>query len=179
MKSRRLLVLAAMAVVCLNTACGDQGGNPTPVNIPADFSARHYFSAGSVAPKYYFTTYIAMNNVGYDTLSMSLGYDFETGERPTRTERFDASVGQMQDLYDAMVEHDIFRGSWQVLDEPPCGASSQALEVTADGRQYYVPPYVIDTESVTAVYLMIHGLPPEATWDSLWAWRDRYIASQP
>jgi hypothetical protein len=173
------MLLVPIGLLCLVGSCGDSSTGNNPVEFPYDFSTRYYFLSGSLPPKYAFHWYIAINHVGYDTLSLVLGYCSEPDECPTGTVRFDASIAQLNGLYVLMLEEGIFRDHWQVDEDPPCGGSSQAMEVTADSEPYYVPQYVLDTDAVTPVYQMIWSFVPDGARDSLWAWRDRYINGQP
>jgi hypothetical protein len=197
MRYNKCIRMMPLIFLCAVVACGDadrcteptvhaQASRPTafrlyedPLNrTPADFVAVYGFSAGSsLGPTDQYHYAITVTRSGSGTIFMKLGFFAE--DQISRTEPFSVSVRQLNDLFDLMVEQDIFREYWELLppEEWPTGGGGWSLQVTADGEFYEAVTFVVDQEAVSPVRSAMRLLVPEALWDELWAWRDAYIAS--
>lgn len=175
----RILAVIALTV-CLLAACQtdspqEPGDKPQmPADMPDDFHVRYDYFGQAVSPKYHYDYFILLDRVSQDTISFHP--DYMESNPPIWIETFDAADEALEDLWDLMVDEDLFRDSWARTPDTLFGAWTRILQVTAADEHYTVPKWVQDTTSANAVYRRIDSLVPAAVWDSLWVWRERYIA---
>ena len=113
-----------------------------------------------------------------DTVWLELGIGPQD-DQPRRTIIFDTPAEQMNMLYDSVIERNILRDEWELIDPVPCGSPCRSMWITAGGEVYYVPSNIAAIDSVLPLYSSICSSVYPVIWDKLWAWRDRYIRHLP
>ena len=145
-----------------------------PEDMPPDFHVRSEYCGQAVSPVYHYDYFIVLDPSTTDTISFHP--DYMESNPPVWVETFDAVEVDLESLWDLMVMEDIFREDWLLIADTLVGAWTRTLQITADDGYYTVPRWVQDTTSANSVYRRIDSLVPAAVWDSLWAWRERYIS---
>ncbi len=167
-----------MLLSCLMAACNNQPPSeppPTlPEDMPDDFYVRSDYFGQAVAPVYHFDYFIILDPSRTDTISFHP--DYIESNPPVWIETFDATDGDLEDLWDLMIDEDLFRDDWARSADTLFGAWTRTLEVKAENEYYTIPKWVQDTTAANSVYRRVGSLVPDSVWDSLWTWRDRYIS---
>lgn len=169
------MVALPLIVVVLVAGCGDddQCTCPDSTDLPGNFAVLSEYFGQPVSPPHHYDYSVLVSYTSNDTITFSPDYAWSGA--PIWTEVFNASTEDLEALYELMLENDIFRDSWAIVEEPPVGASSRRIEGIVGQVTFSVPEWVKDTKATRPVYAAIDSLVPRAVWDSLWARRDRYI----
>lgn len=167
-------------LLCLAVACNvSQPHDPrpppeVPEDMPDDFHVRSEYFGQAVAPVYHYDYLIVLDPTTTDTISFHP--DYIESNPPVWVETFTATAGDLEDLWDRMVDQNLFRDDWIRSQDTLFGAWTRTLQVTAENAYYTIPKWVRDTTSANAIYRHVDSLVPDAVWDSLWTWRQRYIS---
>jgi hypothetical protein len=172
-----MVVLALL--IALMAACNTpppEGPPPSemPEDMPADLHIRSDYFGQPVAPVYHYDYFIILDPATTDTISFHP--DYMESNPPVWIETYNAADSDLEDLWDLMVNEDIFREEWSLRGDTLVGAWTRTLHIRAQGESYNVPPWIQDTTSANPVYRRVDALVPGAIWDSLWTWRERYIS---
>jgi hypothetical protein len=169
---RAKAVFAFLSIITLLTVTGCIKDR-FAVEVPEDLRVRSDYFGATVSPIYQYDYFISLSASTLDTISFAIGSS--GGDQPIWVEVFETPGQDLITLYDLMRINEIFRSSWDTLEDPPVGGSKRQMQGIAKGEAFSVPSHVVDTDSVDPVYAEIDSLVPSAVWDSLWARRDRYI----
>ena len=175
MTFKKLAISVALLAAC-NTVPPESSPPPPalPDDMPSDYSVRSDYFGQAVSPVYHYDYFIVLDPEATDTISFHP--DYMESSPPVWIETFDVSTAALEDLWNLMVEEDLFRDTWDRSSDTLFGAWTRTMQVTASGGQYTVPSWIQDTTSANPVYRHVDDLVPDTIWDSLWAWRDRYIS---
>jgi hypothetical protein len=172
---RKLVFISVLLAACQTGPSSSPPPPPTwPEDMPSDYHVRSDYYGQAVSPVYHYDYFIVLDPATTDTISFHP--DYMESSPPVWIETFDASTADLEDLWDLMMEEDLFRDSWTRSPDTLFGAWTRTMRITASGGYYTVPEWIQDTTSANRVYRRVDGLVPDAIWDSLWAWRERYIA---
>lgn len=148
-----------------------------PQGLPEDFAVFYEYFGAALAPPYPYAYAISADRACSGEISFSP--DCYSPDHPTWHMEFGVDLEALRILYKSMLENGVFRPTWETLEDPPEGANSQQMTVTACDRTYHVPMWVEDVDAVAGIYEAITSLVPSALWDTLMVWRDNYIAAYP
>jgi hypothetical protein len=175
MISRKLVFCILILAACTTNPPSSPPPPPTlPEDMPSDFHVRSDYFGQAVSPVYHYDYFIVLDPSTTDTISFHP--DYTESSPPVWIETFDASAADLENLWDLMMDEDLFRDYWVRSPDTLYGAWTRTLQITAEGGYYTVPKWIQDTTSANPVYRRVDDLVPDAVWDSLWAWRDRYIS---
>lgn len=151
---------------------------PTPPKErPGDFSILYRWSTGTVAPPYYYKYSIMINSSGQGEIQFIPNYPQEDDQLPVWVEPFSVSDQDLDQLYQLMHSQGLWSYSWRDLGDPPVGAGSQSMAVTADGLVIETSAYLSDEQDkqLEEIYTAVKALVPKDIWEGLMAKRDKYI----
>jgi hypothetical protein len=147
-----------------------------PTTRPADFAVRYDWAEGSLPPPYHYEYTIDIAADGAVTLTYVP--DYPGDEVPVWTETLTLEAAALDGLYADLAGQGLFTTDWRGEDDTPVGGSSERLTATANGVTIEVPAYPVPEQRAAQAALaeIVRAVIPAATWDSLAAQREEYIA---
>jgi hypothetical protein len=169
-----LILLSGLSMILIS--CSALNRKPAPVDTrPDDFLIEYEWVEGSLPPPYHYEYTIRIGSSGMGEVEMIP--DYPSDQTPVWVEELSIEEVDLDQLYRRMVEKGIFPQDWRARDDPPVGGSSEWLSVTANGREFEIPAYVVSSQelAVSEIYTTIRSLVPQAIWEKLNTQREQYV----
>ncbi len=167
-----------LSLLLLLLAGCTQGGNVVKTK-PADFNVQYNWVEGTVPPPYHYEYTVTVDAKGQGQVVMIPGYGPGEGV-PTWTEPFQVQPADLDAFFKLLRDKGMFSTGWKARNDPPVGGSSDWLQVTADGKVYSIPSYVVAGQAQAAeeICAAARALAPQAVWDKLEAQREEFVQQQ-
>lgn len=147
--------------------------------IPDDFSLSFDWNTGALPPKYHYAYLITIGPGPQGEFEYESGYD-SSGESRIWITQFALSEDALEELYEYLDNHDIFRTRWKT-GRGLIGGSTTSLIITAFGKEYHVPSISeledADKMLVEEVLEKIREYVPDSIWDEMNDRQTRYEES--
>jgi hypothetical protein len=135
--------------------------------LPPDFSVLFFYHEGSLpSPDYYeYTILVRPDGSG----ELRFWPDYPAHHPEPVLFPFYASQAELADLYRQMTQVGLFNRQWRETENPPTGGSRAWIEVTAEQKQYAIPPNLTPREKARAeqIYAAVRALIPPEVWQRL------------
>ena len=125
--------------------------------MPTDFAVSYNYVAGSMPPPHHYEFLFIVNASGEGKLQFWPDYS----ATPVWKDSMKIEIEKLTGFYNFLVEQKFFRKKWQEVKDRPVGGGHVYLKITADGKDYSIPPYPVDETMAELIRNAAYKLIPE------------------
>jgi hypothetical protein len=138
---------------------------------PKDFAVTYTYVSGSVPPPYHYEYSVKIDAKGNGTITYTPDYVLDT----SWTEIFILKKKTIRKYYSFLKKNCFFEKEFTKSKKHPVGGSVENLEITVNGKSYFVPAFPVENEMAEKIIFETKNLIPQNLLDSLSSKRENLI----
>lgn len=129
--------------------------------VPDDFKATYYWHGPPIVP---IEGMLSQYNLNIEKGPVG-SILFQYFNEQDREETFEITELELEDLYQLMLDKNMFRDTWDTLSKPPIGGWYDYMAIISNDTTYAIPTWPLDEGEVNIVEDAMKALVPEELWD--------------